>query len=295
MPKPSRHVLIWLPEQEHYELQTQGQPVQWFRPGDESAFSRWLEAHTSFAFVGQAGRLSLLKEARPRGAGYWYAYHKQGRHTRKRYLGRAEQITFARLEQEARVLTSGASPASFVPEPGAPSFELKGMLLSSKLSAPHLPSFLVERSRLLTELDAVGSYPLTLVSASAGSGKTTLLSAWVAAKKSQANGGRAQGTEPMVAWLSLEEVDDDPIRFWDLSLQPCADVVLLWERRHSPCCTRRSLSRSRPVFRHYFRSLSVPLKTSSFFWMTTMSSRIRPSVIPCASCSIMRPPPCTWC
>ena len=31
------------------------------------------------------------------------------------------------------------------------------MLLSSKLSAPRLPTFLVERSRLLTDLDAVVS------------------------------------------------------------------------------------------------------------------------------------------
>jgi hypothetical protein len=29
-------------------------------------FSRWLEAHTSFAFVGHTERLSVLKEARPR-------------------------------------------------------------------------------------------------------------------------------------------------------------------------------------------------------------------------------------
>src|SRR5215470_10696702 len=131
MPKPSRHVLIWLPEQEHYELQTQGQSVQWFRPGDEAAFSRWLETHTSFAFVGQAGRLSVLKEARPRGSGYWYAYQKQGRQTRKRYLGRSSQVTFARLEQEAHILTNRPGLSSFAPEPSTPSSEVQGMLLSS--------------------------------------------------------------------------------------------------------------------------------------------------------------------
>src|SRR5215207_8148534 len=175
MPKPSRYVLIWSHEHEEYELQTQEQPVQWFREGEEATFSRWLDAHTSFAFVGQAGRLSVLKEARSRGAGYWYAYRKQGRQTRKRYLGRTDQVTFVRLEQVAKVLTSQFEPSSFPPEPGTLSSELKGILLSSKLAAPRLQTSLVERVRLLADLDAVGSSPFTLVSASAGSGKTTLL------------------------------------------------------------------------------------------------------------------------
>jgi LuxR family transcriptional regulator, maltose regulon positive regulatory protein len=90
------------------------------------------------------------------------------------------------------------------------------MLLSSKLAPPRLPHALVERTRLLADLAAMGSYPFTLVSAAAGSGKTTLLATWVAFQKAQANSGRAQGADQAVAWLSLEELDDDPIRFWDL-------------------------------------------------------------------------------
>ena len=43
---------------------------------------------------------------------------------------------------------------------------------------------------------------LTLVSAPAGFGKTTLLSEWVA------------GIERPVAWVSLDEGDNDPARFW---------------------------------------------------------------------------------
>ncbi|EFH80488.1 LuxR C-terminal-related transcriptional regulator [Ktedonobacter racemifer] len=216
MPKSPRYVLIWSHEQEQYGLQTPEQPVQWFHPGDEAAFARWLEAHTSFAFVGQAGRLSVLKEARPRGSGYWYAYQKQGRQTRKRYLGRSNQVTFARLEQEAQILTNQPELSSFAPEPGTPPSEAQGMLLSSKLSPPRLPHALVERTRLLADLAAMGSYPFTLVSAAAGSGKTTLLATWVAFQKAQANSGRAQGADQAVAWLSLEELDDDQIRFWDL-------------------------------------------------------------------------------
>src|SRR5205823_2250905 len=133
----------------------------------------------------QAGRISVLKEARSRGTGYWYAYRTQNRHTRKRYLGRTAQVTFARLEQEARVLDSSPSPASLAKAKASPLSEQKGMLLSTKLSPP------------------------------AGSGKTTLLSAWMAASsKPQASGSRAGGLEHDVAWLSLDELDNDPIRFW---------------------------------------------------------------------------------
>ena len=215
MPKTLRHTLVWSDKLQHYELQMQEHPVQWFRPGDESVFASWLETQTSFAFMGYSGRLSVLKEARLRGTGYWYAYHKQGQHTRKRYLGRTDQVTFARLEQEAQALASVPEKTSLTAGPGALSSVFTGMVLSSKLSAPRLPSFLVERSRLLTDLDAIGSHLLTLVSASAGSGKTTLLSSWVASLLLE-KAGTAHTTRPAIAWLSLEELDDDPIRFWEL-------------------------------------------------------------------------------
>src|SRR5438876_7363861 len=215
MPKPLLHALIWSHEQKHYQLYSHGQPEQCFPPGDEPAFSRWLDEHTAFAFEGQAGQISVLKEAKRGGTGYWYAYRTQHRHTRKRYLGRTAQVTFARLEQVAQELNSSSPPAPLAPEPPAPSFEQKGVLLSTKLSPPRLPISLVERSRLLRELDAVRSHRLTLVSASAGSGKTTLLSAWMAASsKLQASGSRAGGLEHDVAWLSLDELDNDSIRFW---------------------------------------------------------------------------------
>ena len=58
------------------------------------------------------------------------------------------------------------------------------------------------RQRLDERLECVTAYPLTVVIAPAGSGKTQLMSSWV---------GRA--TVP-TAWLSLEELDDDPVELW---------------------------------------------------------------------------------
>src|SRR6266513_1273849 len=109
MPSPSPNVLTWSEVQQHYELSTQEQPAQGFHRGDEPAWQSWLDEHNAFAFVGQEGRISVLKEARSRGAGYWYAYRTQDHHTRKHYLGPT-----ARLEAAAKELTGKLSSASFL-------------------------------------------------------------------------------------------------------------------------------------------------------------------------------------
>src|SRR5207302_5901722 len=75
-------------------------------------------------------------------------------------------------------------------------------LLVTKFTIPPVRSLLLQRSHLLTILDQSRSLPLTLLSASAGFGKTTLLSTWA----SQSTG--------QVAWLALDEQDNDPARFW---------------------------------------------------------------------------------
>ncbi len=75
-------------------------------------------------------------------------------------------------------------------------------VLVTKVTIPPIRSALLQRSRLLAILDQRCSFPLTLLSASAGFGKTTLLSAWASQSTSR------------VAWLSLDEQDNDPTRFW---------------------------------------------------------------------------------
>jgi len=86
-------------------------------------------------------------------------------------------------------------------------------LLRTKLYAPPLRPNLVSRLRLIDQINQglqLGRR-LTLVSAPAGFGKTTLVSEWVAS-------GRAFGKGPvardvLVAWLSLDEEDNDSALF----------------------------------------------------------------------------------
>jgi LuxR family maltose regulon positive regulatory protein len=187
------YALLWSEEQCLYVLYTHGQLKRRFRPAEEAAWLAWLGSVSSFAFHGKGGSLNIHLEKRPRGGAYWYAYHTKEGRTRKRYLGRTESLRLSRLEETAYSLLHAQQPATATEQ---------GMLLSSRLAPPHLPNALVERERLLTALDEALSTSLTLLSASAGWGKTTLLSAW--ARRHQAQ----------VAWLSLDELDNSPTRFW---------------------------------------------------------------------------------
>lgn len=200
MPRTPLHALTWSSEERRYELSTRGQVVRRFQAGDEIAWLIWLGEATSFAFHSPGGSLNVYQERRPRGGAYWYAYHTDRDGIRKRYLGQTEQVTLARLAETAQALSSTAAPPTATASP--PQRALEPPLLSTKLVPPRLPVALVERERLLCALDTALSTPLTLVSASAGWGKTTLLAAW------------AHRHQAQVAWLSLDELDNSPTRFW---------------------------------------------------------------------------------
>jgi LuxR family transcriptional regulator, maltose regulon positive regulatory protein len=77
-------------------------------------------------------------------------------------------------------------------------------LVTTKVRVPRTRTELVERPRLRETLVRNEGRRLTLVSAPAGFGKTTLLSEWL---EDRSGDGRS------VAWLSLEEADNDPARF----------------------------------------------------------------------------------
>ena len=74
-------------------------------------------------------------------------------------------------------------------------------ILATKLYVPPPRAKIVLRPRLIEQLNNGLHRRLTLISASAGFGKTTLVSEWIAS------------CERPVAWLSLDEGDNDPTRF----------------------------------------------------------------------------------
>src|SRR5689334_3545199 len=76
------------------------------------------------------------------------------------------------------------------------------MMLKAK--PPSVPPGLVQRPRLEEQLSLAAQRPLTLVSAGPGAGKTLAVAAWAA-------GGAAPSR---VAWLSLDNADNDPRTFW---------------------------------------------------------------------------------
>ena len=81
-------------------------------------------------------------------------------------------------------------------------------LLQTKLYVPWSRPGLVSRPRLSKRLDLGGAASkLVLLSAPAGFGKTTLLAEWLGAGSAAADGRS-------VAWLSLDQGDNDPELFW---------------------------------------------------------------------------------
>jgi len=60
-----------------------------------------LRTIASFAFSGRAGAYTARKERTLQGNGYWYAYRRDGKRVRKKYLGKSETMTVERLEHVA--------------------------------------------------------------------------------------------------------------------------------------------------------------------------------------------------
>ena len=88
-------------------------------------------------------------------------------------------------------------------------------LLAAKFHRPAAPRHAVPRPALVARLNdgLAAGRPLTLIAAPAGYGKTTLAAEWA-----------AQIARP-VAWLALDEADDDPLRF-------CTYFVAALQRVH---------------------------------------------------------------
>jgi LuxR family maltose regulon positive regulatory protein len=76
-------------------------------------------------------------------------------------------------------------------------------LINTKLNTPKLRSGIVSRENLLSRLSEGISTKLTLISATPGYGKTTLVLDWLL----------HSGSGYPVAWVSLDESENDPIQF----------------------------------------------------------------------------------
>src|SRR3990172_12725519 len=75
-------------------------------------------------------------------------------------------------------------------------------ILATKLYIPPPRPKVVPRPRQIERLNDGLHRKLTLISAPVGYGKTTMLSEWI------------PQSERCVTWVSLDDGDNDPVRFW---------------------------------------------------------------------------------
>ena len=83
------------------------------------------------------------------------------------------------------------------------------ILVGTKLHPPSVRELTIPRERLLERLRSGSDRRLTLVACPAGFGKTTLLAAW----------REAEAARKPVAWLTLDEGDNDPVVLWTHAIE----------------------------------------------------------------------------
>jgi LuxR family transcriptional regulator, maltose regulon positive regulatory protein len=105
MPKVPRYTLVWSPATGAYELyEARDREALQIIPDSPEWFG-WLEQVSSFSFVGKNGHYTARKEAKQRGDRYWSAYLTSGEQLTKKYLGKSADLSLARLEHIARILS----------------------------------------------------------------------------------------------------------------------------------------------------------------------------------------------
>jgi len=241
------HLLRWTAQTQRYTLTlgTQTLPSE-ITSGDE-VWTQWLATVSSFAFEGRSGiHCTVRKERLQRGDAYWYAYRSVCGRTKKRYLGRTADLSFARLEEVSALFANEeqhSQPPAFPTQNEEQDIQHATStaqhtekdtrqtsvpsalpLLETKLHPPLLPVKLVKRTRLLEQLDASLTCKLTLLLAPAGSGKTTLINQWLSIHLPNAKD--KSPTNPVLAWLSLDAGDNDPLRFWRYLMTACLKLLV---------------------------------------------------------------------
>ena len=95
-------------------------------------------------------------------------------------------------------------------------------LLRIKLMPPRLHSTMIQRANLLARLDEGLTKKLIVIAAPTGFGKTTLVSQWIHGKMKDESGEVSDELHHSSfifhpfhsAWVTLDESDNDPTRFW---------------------------------------------------------------------------------
>lgn len=210
MPRRANNLLRWSPDTAAYELWQQGALLRPLVTPDTPTWFAWLADVSSFSFQRATGDIyTLRKERVQRGGAYWYAYHRRDGRMTKRYLGRDGDLTLARLEaapSTARYVTNeiGERPRHRGPHASGTKRSAANdtPLLATRMLMPRTPTRIVTRTHVGARLQRGLERPLTLLTAPPGFGKTTSLAAWV------------RQVETPVAWVSLDESDNEPGQFW---------------------------------------------------------------------------------
>ncbi len=102
-----------------------------------------------------------------------------------------------------------ATPAQRLPAPAA------CVIPATKFHVPRHRVSLLERDGLVAAVGGRSHRLLTLLSAPAGFGKTTMLTLWHLSPLE----------DRPFAWLSLDESDADPVRFWSCVVEALRTIV----------------------------------------------------------------------
>ncbi|HEX5548164.1 MAG TPA: LuxR C-terminal-related transcriptional regulator [Ktedonobacterales bacterium] len=170
----------------------------------------WLDRVDAFAV--EEHEISFIAQRLHDGASaLWLAFCAIENEPRWVVLGLASELTRERLRTAARQLASGdtvipafqveldgeSEPVTHLPDLPVTSPDL----LVTKLEMPIVDRETLVRTQAIERMDHVLAYPLTIINAPSGYGKSTLVAAW------------ARETSARVAWLLLDENDNDPTRF----------------------------------------------------------------------------------
>lgn len=177
-------------------------------PVGSARWRDWVRDARSFTFTGAAGTFTARHEERS-GRHFWYAYRQQNGLLRKAYLGRSGDLTLERLEHAAEELAR-----TKIQSDGKRAFgnaqEMWAMpLIATKIAAPQSAPELIARPTVVARCLAGIERSCAIVAAPAGFGKTTVL---ITASEEL----RKRGWD--VAWVTIEETERDPVRFWSYAL-----------------------------------------------------------------------------